>query len=133
WRHRRRRIRDILSFLDLWDARKRRAGQASGGMRRRLSLACAILHEPRIMLVDEPTAGLDPELRLRIWDHLRAIRDQGITVVVTTQLIEEAERCDSVGIMRDGRLIAHGTPEVLRTRADLPEVVEVEADRLDGS
>jgi len=133
WRHRRRRIRDILSFLDLWDARKRRAGQASGGMRRRLSLACALLHHPRLMLVDEPTAGLDPELRLKIWDHLRTIRSQGITVVVTTQLIEEAERCDSVGIMREGQLVAHGTPEALRERANLPQTVEIEADQLDGT
>ncbi len=133
WRHRRRRIRDILTFLDLWDARKRRAGQSSGGMRRRLSLACALLHQPRLMLVDEPTAGLDPELRLRIWDHLHAIRDQGITVVVTTQLIEEAERCDAVGIMRAGQLVAHGTPADLRERAGVPQTVEIDADHLDGT
>src|SRR5690606_15205822 len=62
WFDRRKRIRSVLEFLELWDARKRRAGQASGGQRRRLSLACAMLHEPRLMLVDEPTAGLDPEL-----------------------------------------------------------------------
>jgi len=133
WRHRGGRIRDILTFLDLWDARKRRAGQASGGMRRRLSLACALLHQPRLMLVDEPTAGLDPELRLRIWEHLRAIRQQGITVVVTTQLIEEAERCDAVGIMRAGHLVAHGSPTELRERAGLPQAIEVEADHLDGT
>jgi ABC-2 type transport system ATP-binding protein len=133
WWARRRRIRDILAFLDLWDARGRRAAHASGGMRRRLSLACALLHQPRLILVDEPTAGLDPELRLRIWDHLRAIRSQGITVVVTTQLIEEAERCDAVGIMRDGRLVAYGSPDDLRERARLPEIVEIEADQLDGT
>ncbi len=133
WLKRRRRIRDILTFLDLWDARGRRAAHASGGMQRRLSLACALLHQPRLMLVDEPTAGLDPELRIRIWDHLHAVRSQGITVVVTTQLIEEAERCDSVGIMRAGRLVAYGAPAELRERAHLPEVVEIEADHLDGT
>lgn len=131
WLHRRRRIRSVLEFLDLWDARRRRAGAASGGMRRRLSLACALLHEPRLMLVDEPTAGLDPALRLRIWDHLREIQGRGTTVLVTTQLIEEAERCDSVGIMRAGRLIAHGAPEALRRRVALPEVLDVEADEVD--
>lgn len=131
WFHRRRRIREILQFLDLWDARKTRAGAASGGMRRRLSLACTLLHNPAVVLVDEPTAGLDPALRLRIWDHLREIQARGATVVVTTQLLEEAERCDAVGIMREGRLIAHGSPAALRDRAALPQVVEVETDRME--
>jgi len=133
WFHRRRRIREVLTFLDLWDARKRAAGRASGGMRRRLSLACALLHEPRLMLVDEPTAGLDPELRVRIWEHLREIQARGTTVIVTTQLIEEAERCDSVGIMRAGQMIAHGAPETLRASAGLAEIVEIEAEELDRS
>lgn len=131
WFDRRKRIRDVLEFLELWDARKRRAGAASGGMRRRLSMACSLLHEPRLLLVDEPTAGLDPALRLRIWDYLREIQSRGTTVVVTTQLIEEAERCDSVGIMRAGQMIAHGTPSALRSNVNLPEVVEVETDELD--
>lgn len=133
WLHRRRRIREVLTFLDLWDARKREAGRASGGMRRRLSLACALLHEPSLMLVDEPTAGLDPELRVRIWAHLREIQDRGTTVVVSTQLIEEAERCDSVGIMRAGQMIAHGAPAALRESAGLAEIVEIEAEELDRS
>lgn len=131
WLHRRRRIREVLDFLELWDARKTRAGSASGGMRRRLALACALLHRPGLLIVDEPTAGLDPALRLRIWDHLREIQSRGITVLVTTQLIEEAERCDAVGIMRAGRLIAHGSPAALRDRVRLPEVVEIEVDHLD--
>ena len=131
WFRRRERIRSVLEFLDLWEARKTRASAASGGMRRRLSLACALLHEPPLVIVDEPTAGLDPALRLRIWDHLREIQQRGTTVLVTTQLIEEAERCDNVGIMRSGRLIAHGSPSELRARAQLPEVVEVEVDHLE--
>ena len=131
WWRRRKRIREVLDLLDLRDDRKTRAGAASGGQRRRLTLACALLHRPRLLVVDEPTAGLDPVLRQRIWEHLRRIQADGATVLVTTQLIEEAERCDSVGIMRAGRLVAHGSPQALRRRVDLAEVVEVDVDVLD--
>ncbi len=127
WFHRRRRIREVLEYLDLWDARKRLARDISGGMKRRLSLACALLHQPRFLVVDEPTAGLDPVLRTRIRDLLRDIQSRGTTVFLTTQIIEEAEHCDSVAIMRAGRVVASGAPSDLRGQASLPDTVALEA------
>ncbi len=130
WLHRRRRIREVLGFLDLWDARKRLTRDISGGMKRRLSLGCALLHDPRLLVVDEPTAGLDPELRVRIRDMLREVQARGTTVFLTTQIIEEAEHGDSVAVMRAGRVVAAGAPSALRERAGLPDTVDVEVDRL---
>jgi ABC-2 type transport system ATP-binding protein len=128
---RRRRIREVLQFLELWDARHRLARDVSGGMQRRLELACAMFHRPKLLFVDEPTAGLDPVLRAKVWDHLRALCDQGATVFVTTQYIDEAEYCDTVAILNQGRLAAHATPEELRRRALDGEEVEVQTDGVD--
>jgi ABC-2 type transport system ATP-binding protein len=127
WRRRRTRIREVLTFMELWDARRRLSRQLSGGMQRRLELACALVHQPSLIFVDEPTAGLDPVLRGKIWDLLRNLRDQGVTVFVSTQFIDEIEHCDNVGILDHGRLVAIGTPESLRRKAIGGEVVEVEA------
>jgi ABC-2 type transport system ATP-binding protein len=121
-----KRIREALEFLEIWDARGRLAQDLSGGMQRRLSLAGAILHRPALLVVDEPTAGLDPALRLRIWDYLRDLRDEGTTIILTTQYIEEAEHCDAVGIVNEGKIAAVGTPRELRRRADLPDVIELD-------
>jgi ABC-2 type transport system ATP-binding protein len=117
WLERRRRIRETLQLLELWDSRRRRASQISGGMKRRLSLACALLHSPRILFVDEPTSGLDPILRSTIWDHLRTLASRGTTVFVTTQHLEESERCDRVALLHAGSVIALGSPEELRRQA----------------
>lgn len=130
WLRRRRRIREVLSFLEIWDVRRRLAQDLSGGMRRRLALAGALLHEPELLILDEPTAGLDPDLRQRIWDQLREIRAGGTTILMTTQYLEEAERCDSVAILSHGRLAATGTPAELRLEAGLPDIIEVEASGL---
>jgi len=127
WWRRRTRIRQVLEFLELWDVRRRLARHLSGGMQRRLELACALVHEPTVIFVDEPTAGLDPVLRAKIWDLLRTLRDQGVTVFVTTQYIDEIEHCDNVGILDRGRLVAIGTPRALRRQAIGGEVVEVDA------
>jgi len=133
WWARRRRIREVLRVLDLWDVRRRRADQVSGGMQRRLGLACALLHEPRLLVVDEPTAGLDPDLRVRIWDYLREAQQRGTTIFLTTQYIEEAERCDNVAVMREGHVVASGSPSALRERAAIPEGVDIEVDRVDAA
>jgi len=102
----------LLDFLDLPDA-ERVVGKLSGGQKRRVSLAVALLHEPQLLLLDEPTVGVDPELRARIWDHLRKIADGGTTVVLTTHYIDEAAQADSVGLMRNGRLLAEDAPQAL--------------------
>ena len=130
FRRRHRRIRQVLEFLELWDARDRLARDLSGGMQRRLALATALLHQPSLLLVDEPTAGLDPVLRRKIWDYLSALRDEGTTIVVTTQYIDEAIYCDNVAVMAEGRVLACAPPEELRQRAMGGELLDVRAENL---
>ena len=105
--------RELLSWVDLLDRRDSVVNDLSGGMRRRASLAAAILHRPRLLLLDEPTVGVDPELRARFWDHFRSLTAQGVTVVITTHYMDEARQCSRVGLMQRGRLIAQGTPDRL--------------------
>jgi len=114
---RRKRRRQVLELLDLWSVRGRRAGQLSGGMQRRLSLACALVHEPALLVLDEPTAGIDPLLRRTVWDELQRLRDRGVTVIATTQYVTEAEECDAVALIARGRVVAYGAPEDLRHQA----------------
>ena len=124
WR-RWRRKRAVLQLLSLWDVRGRRASQLSGGMKRRLELAAAMVHEPDLLILDEPTAGIDPLLRRTVWDEIHRLRDRGVTAIVTTQYVTEAEECDRVALLSEGRLIAYGTPDELRRDALGGEVVEV--------
>ena len=126
WPRRGRRVRQVLQLVDLWEARGRRARQLSGGMQRRLELACALVHDPVLLFVDEPTAGQDPMLRRSIWSEFRRLRDAGRTLVVTTQYVGEAEYCDLVAVLSNGRLIALGAPEELRRMALGGEVLEVQ-------
>jgi ABC-2 type transport system ATP-binding protein len=103
-------------------------------MQRRLELACALVHDPVLLFVDEPTAGLDPVLRQTIWTEFRRLRDVGRTLVVTTQYVGEAEYCDSVAVLAQGRMIALAPPEELRRMAVGGEVIELEtAQALDGT
>jgi ABC-2 type transport system ATP-binding protein len=124
WR-RWRRTRAVLQLLSLWDVRRRRASQLSGGMKRRLELAAAMVHEPDLLILDEPTAGIDPLLRRTVWDEIHRLRDRGVTAIVTTQYVTEAEECNRVALLSEGRLIAYGTPDELRRDALGGEVVEV--------
>jgi len=123
---RKEKIPDLLDFVDLSDARKRLAKKLSGGMQRRLMLAGALLHTPDILIADEPTAGIDPILRARIWENFRALRDQGKTLIVTTQYVGEAAYCDRVAVMRKGRLVTIDTPRGLQQQAMGGEVVHLE-------
>lgn len=126
FRTRHRRTREVLELVDLWDVRGRRAGQLSGGMQRRLELASALVHQPDLMFLDEPTAGIDPILRGRIWEELHRLRDEGRTLLVTTQYVNEAEECDTVALIAEGRLIALAPPEELRRQAIGGDVLTVE-------
>jgi len=130
WRRRRKRVQAVLELVGLWDVRDRQAGQLSGGMQRRLSLAAALVHEPVILFVDEPTAGLDPMLRQAVWAEFRRLRDAGKTLFVTTQYIGEAEYCDAVAVLEQGRLVALDSPDNLRRQAIGGEVIEVETSRV---
>ena len=125
---RRRRVREVLQLVELWEARDRRAGQLSGGMQRRLELACALVHEPTLLLLDEPTAGIDPILRTTIWEELARLKGQGRTLLVTTQYVSEAESCDSVALIAGGRLIALGEPDELRRSASGGDLIEAETE-----
>jgi ABC-2 type transport system ATP-binding protein len=120
-----RRRRAVLRVLDLWDVRGRHAGRLSGGMQRRLELAAALVHEPDLLVLDEPTAGIDPLLRRKVWDEIHRLRDAGVTALVTTQYVTEAEECDLVALIVGGRLIAFGTPDDVRSSVLGGDVVEV--------
>ena len=100
----------LIDFLDLPDP-TRTVGKLSGGQKRRVSLAVALLHEPDLLLLDEPTVGVDPELRARLWDHLQEISANGTSIVITTHYIDEARNADRVGLMRDGVLLAEDSPQ----------------------
>jgi len=112
------RVRELAELVDIGDAIHHRIGTYSGGMRRRLDLAAALVHNPRVLFLDEPTTGLDPMSRTRVWDEVRRLnRDDGITIFLTTQYLEEAdELADRVGIINRGRLIVEGTPAELKRR-----------------
>lgn len=124
-RDRRHRIREVLDFLQLWEHRGKTANTISGGMQRRLMLAAALLHQPDLLFMDEPTAGLDPILRTRLWKEFRRLNEAGTTLILTTQYVSEAEYCDTVAILTDGELAAVGSPDELRQRALGGEIIEV--------
>ena len=117
---------ELLELVGLEDAADRRIGTYSGGMRRRLDLAAALVNRPRVLFLDEPTTGLDPASRRAIWDEVAQLRDEGVTVLLTTQYLEEADQlADRVAIMSDGRIVATGTPDELKSGLGA-DVIEVE-------
>ena len=126
---RRKLIRRALEVVDLYDVRHRLARDLSGGMQRRLELACALVHSPDVLFVDEPTAGIDPMLRQAIWDELRTLRSEGRTLLVTTQYVAEAEFCDRVALIVDGELVALDEPDALRQMVFGGDVLEVNTQR----
>jgi len=113
---RRRRVDELLVLVDIGDAIDRRIGTYSGGMKRRLDLAAALVHEPEMLFLDEPTTGLDPSSRAAVWDEVRRLNEQrGMTIFLTTQYLEEADAlADRVGIIARGRIVAEGTPTQLK-------------------
>jgi ABC-2 type transport system ATP-binding protein len=114
----RRRSAELIERVDLQDAQDRRVGTYSGGMRRRLDLAMALVHEPQVLFLDEPTTGLDPVSRMTLWQEVRRLKDDGTTVFLTTQYLEEADQlADRVGIINAGSIVAEGTPAELKAES----------------
>ncbi len=111
------RTEEVLKVVDLLDRKDGLVSHLSGGMRHRVSLACALVHDPEVLFLDEPTVGIDPMLRVQFWEYFRHLNTQGVTIVVSSHAMDEAERCDRLGFMRDGRLLAEGTAGELRARA----------------
>jgi len=113
------RISELLQMVALSEHRSRLAGALSGGMYQRLSLACTLIHEPDLLLLDEPTVGIDPRLRQTFWEYFQRLAEEGKTVLITTHLMDEAERCQLVGYMRAGKMAAEGSPEEILRLAGL--------------
>jgi ABC-2 type transport system ATP-binding protein len=112
-----RRLNELLAFVELEQSNHKLARQLSGGMQRRMALAATLAHDPDMLFLDEPTAGIDPILRQKFWDYFRMLRDRGNTIIVTTQYVGEAANCDLVGVMANGKLLMVETPENLRRKA----------------
>jgi ABC-2 type transport system ATP-binding protein len=123
---RRKVLRRALELVELYDDRRTRLRDASGGMQRRLALAAALLHEPPLLFLDEPTAGIDPVLRRHFWDHFTELRDAGRTLFITTQYVTEASYCDRVAVLAEGRVVTIDTPDGLRRQAFGGELLDVE-------
>jgi ABC-2 type transport system ATP-binding protein len=125
---RRKRLMQLLDLVDLAQHRSKKLADCSGGMQRRLALAATLVHEPELLYLDEPTAGVDPILRERFWTHFRALRDRGISIIVPTQYVGEAVSCDAVAVMAHGRLIALQRPDQLARIAYNGDPVSIELD-----
>jgi ABC-2 type transport system ATP-binding protein len=107
---------EMLAFVNLLDWRNSLVSTLSGGMRHRLSLACALIHEPSLVFLDEPTVGVDPELRATFWGFFESLAQKGVTVIITTHYMDEADHCSRVGLLRQGHLIADGRPSELKDK-----------------
>jgi len=109
----------VIAAVGLDDRARSIVSTLSGGMRQRVSLACALVNAPRLLLLDEPTVGVDPQLRAQLWSYFRGMADQGTAIIISSHVMDEAERCDRLGLMRAGLLLAEGTSAELRHRAEV--------------
>ncbi len=127
---RRQQVQVSLAAVNLSDRAKSPVETLSGGMQRRLNIAVALVHQPKLVILDEPTTGLDIEARYEIWDLIRRLKSQGITILLTTHLLDEAERlCERIGILKGGHLVAEGSLEQLRQRIPAQEIVVVQTSQ----
>ena len=107
-------VKEALELVQLYDRRKSVVATLSGGMRQRCSLACALVHKPELLLLDEPTVGVDPQLRVQFWEAFRRMAAEGTTMIVSSHVMDEADRCQRLGLIQYGRLLAEGTPAEIR-------------------
>lgn len=117
-------IAAALELVKLTEHQHKPVSSYSGGMKRRLSLALSIVHSPDILILDEPTVGIDPLLRRDIWNKLNEMRQRGTTIIVTTHVMDEADRCQKLAMMREGRILETGTPEEIKTKYQVSSIEE---------
>ncbi len=129
---RREAMEEALEIVQLEHRRNSPVHQLSGGMRRRLSLACALAHRPRVLFLDEPTVGVDPALRVQFWQHFRRLADDGTTLLISSHVMDEADRCDELLLILHGRLLARGNGPAIRAQAGTDDMEEAFL-RLGGS
>jgi ABC-2 type transport system ATP-binding protein len=115
------RVEEVIKLIDLWPKRKTQALKLSGGMKQRVSLGCAIVHQPRLLFLDEPTVGLDPELRVHFWEYFAGLTQGGSTLVISSHTFDDAAHCQRLAFLRLGRIVAEGTPAGLRAATGNPE------------
>ena len=127
---RQKQVQKTLASVNLLDRAKSPVETLSGGMRRRLNIAVALVHQPHLVILDEPTTGLDIEARYEVWELIQNLKSQGITVLLTTHLLDEAERlCDKIGILKNGQIIAEGSLDDLRTLIPATEILVVQTNQ----
>jgi ABC-2 type transport system ATP-binding protein len=117
-------VRDALELVQLYDRRTSVVATLSGGMRQRCSLACALVHRPELLLLDEPTVGVDPQLRVQFWESFRRMAEAGTTMIVSSHVMDEADRCQSLGLIQYGRLLAEGSPAEIRSQGNSQNLEE---------
>ena len=110
-------VDEALEFVKLYERRASVVSTLSGGMRQRCSLACALVHRPQLLLLDEPTVGVDPQLRVELWNGFKEMADAGTTIIVSSHVMDEAERCQRLGLILYGKLLTEGSPDEIRARA----------------
>ncbi|MDO8491236.1 MAG: ABC transporter ATP-binding protein [Dehalococcoidia bacterium] len=120
-KERRERIRQTLELVELWERHRDPVFRLSGGMRQRVSLACALVHKPALLVLDEPTVGLDPEVRVGFWEHFHSLARNGATLIISSHTMDDAAHCDRLAFLRMGDVIAEGTPGDLRKAAGRPD------------
>jgi ABC-2 type transport system ATP-binding protein len=116
-----RRVEEAIRLVDMWTRRNDAVQKLSSGMKQRVSLACAIVHNPPLLFLDEPTVGLDPELRVTFWEYFAALTKQGATLIISSHTMDDAVHCDYLAFMRDGKVIARGSPGDLKQATGRPE------------
>lgn len=111
---RRERVEEVVKLVDLWEKRKTQVLNLSGGMKQRVSLACSIVHHPKLIFLDEPTVGLDPELRVHFWNYFEQLTKEGSTLIISSHTFDDAAHCHKLAFLRLGKVVAQGTPADLR-------------------
>jgi ABC-2 type transport system ATP-binding protein len=118
---RKRRVEEVIKLVDMWEHRSKSVMSLSGGMKQRVSMACALVHNPPLLFLDEPTVGLDPELRVTFWDYFSSLTRQGITLIISSHTMDDAAHCDRLAFMRGGKFVAQGSPAELKQATGQPE------------